>query len=168
MRERPRIAALRMAADYFLLVIRWMHAVAAVAWVGGALFYWFALRPALRGEAEGSGVGQRAGREFGQVVLLAMWVLAVTGGILAVQRLSEASGGVAYASVLAVKVALAAWMFSLALSRVSRRRGADAPRRGRLGVAMNALGHVNTTAALGLVVIFLSAILRFLVEEGAS
>ncbi len=156
-----------MAADYFLLVIRWMHAVAAVAWVGGALFYWLALRPALRSEADSGGVAQRAGREFGQVVLLSMWVLVVTGGILAVQRLSEESGTLAYAAVLTVKVALAAWMFLLALSRVSRRREADAGRRGRLGMAMNALGHVHMTAALGLVVIFLSLALRFLVDEGA-
>ena len=155
-----------MAADYFLLIIRWMHAVAAAAWVGGALFYWLALRPALRSEPNSGGVGQRAGREYGQGVLLAMWVLAVTGGILAVQRLSEESGSVAYAAVLAVKVALAAWMFSLALSRVSRRRGPDAAQRGFFGVAVNALGHVNTTAALGLVVIFLSLVLRFVVEHG--
>ena len=34
--------------DWILLVIRWAHAVAAVAWVGGGIFYLMVLRPALR------------------------------------------------------------------------------------------------------------------------
>ena len=34
--------------DLFLLVVRWVHLVAAAAWIGGGLFYLLALRPALR------------------------------------------------------------------------------------------------------------------------
>ena len=33
--------------DLFLVVVRWIHVVAAAAWVGGSIFYLFVLRPAL-------------------------------------------------------------------------------------------------------------------------
>ena len=156
-----------MAADYFLLAIRWLHAISAVVWVGGGIFYWLVLRPALRGDNAPEGIARFAAVEFGQLVGLAMGVLVVTGGILAVQRLTEDTSTVTYVSVLAVKVALSAWMFFLVLSR---RRGRAEPSegRGRLRVAVNALGHVNTTVILGMGIFLLSDVLRLIVERGLA
>ena len=34
--------------DLILLVIRWGHALAAVAWIGGGIFYLMVLRPAIQ------------------------------------------------------------------------------------------------------------------------
>ncbi len=152
-------------ADVFLLIVRWAHAIAAVAWVGGGIFYWVVLRPALRTEGVPPAVARFAGVEFGGLVALAMWTLVVTGAVLVFARLSEPTADVPYGAVLGVKIALSAWMFVLASGR--RRRGppADDQPRGRLRAAANALGHVNMTVVLGIVVFLLSDILRLLVER---
>ena len=152
-------------ADAFLLVTRWLHTLAAVVWVGGGIFYWVALRPAIRSGEVPPSATRFAGVEFGQLVALAMWTLVLTGGILVFTRLSEPTATVPYGAVLAVKVALSAWMFFLT---VGRRRGPapgeEAP-RGRLRSAVNALGHVNMTVVLGIIVFLLSDVLRLMVER---
>ena len=126
-------------ADAALLAIRWTHAIAAVAWVGGGIFYWFVLRPAIRRGALSPEAARFAGVEFGKIVMLAMWTLVVTGGALFFARLSEPTSTVPYGVVLAVKVSLSVWMFFLARDRRVRPPASDAPRwahtraRGRVG-----------------------------------
>lgn len=104
-------------SSVFQLFILWAHAMAAVAWIGGSLFYLIALEPAI------SRVGRTperlellaaVGREFREVVRLAILVFVVSGAILAVTRLSQPRVSVAYAAVLALKVAVSVWMFWLA------------------------------------------------------
>ena len=155
-------------ADAFLLAVRWAHAIAAVAWVGGGIFYWVVLRPAIQAEPLPQRARAFAGVEFGQLVALAMWTLVVTGGVLVFARLSEPTATVPYAAVLAVKVALSAWMFFLVVGRRRGTRPPDRPRAGPLRVAANALGHVNMTVVLGIIVFLLSDVLRLLVERGLA
>ncbi len=100
-------------ADVFLLIVRWAHAIAAVAWVGGGIFYWVVMRPALRTEGVPPAVARFAGAEFGGLVALAAWTLVVTGAVLVLAPLSELTAGVPYAAVLGVKIALSGWMFLL-------------------------------------------------------
>ena len=151
-------------ADVFLLIVRWAHAIAAVAWVGGGIFYWVVLRPALRTEGVPPAVARVAGAEFGGLVALAAWTLVVTGFVLVFARLSEPAADIPYGAVLALKIALSVWMFLLVSGR---RRGApaDGPPRGRLRAAANALGNVNMTVVLGVVVFGLSDVLRLLFER---
>ncbi len=151
-------------ADVFLLIVRWAHAIAAVAWVGGGIFHWVVLRPALRTEGVPPAVARVAGAEFGGLVALAAWTLVVTGAVLVFARLSEEAAGVPYGAVLALKIALSGWMFLLV---TGRRRGArsEGAARGRLRAAANALGSVNTTVVLGIVVFGLSDVLRLLFER---
>jgi len=103
-------------ADVFLLIVGWLHAIAAVAWVGGGVFYWLVLRPAIRAGALPPQVSRFTAVEFGQLVILAMWTLVVTGAILLFTRLSEPTATLPYGVVLGVKIALSAWMFFLAQS----------------------------------------------------
>ena len=151
-------------ADALLLIIRWVHAIAAVAWVGGGIFYWLVLRPALRGDDVPPAVGRFAGAEFGGMVVLAMWTLVVTGAVLAFTRLAEPTASVPYGAVLAVKVGLAGWMFLLTVGRRRPASNEDAA-RGRWRSAVNAVGHVNMTVVLGIVVFLLSDVLRLMVER---
>jgi putative copper export protein len=150
-------------SDYFLLIVGWLHAIAAVAWLGGGIFFWIVLRPAIRSGAMPDAVVRFAGSEFSQLVGLAMWVLVITGGILMFDRLSGPSATLPYGATLGLKIALSAWMFFLVIGRRGRSK-ADAP-AGRLRGAVNALGHINVTVILGIIVFLLSDILRMLVER---
>jgi uncharacterized membrane protein len=150
--------------------VRWLHIVAAVAWVGGSLYYLAVLRPAARrSSAESSPLYQRAGVEFGALVDTAIIILALTGAVLAFDRLSSRYATVPYFTVLAVKAALSVWMFLLAHSRLRGRRAMfqQAVDGGvaswRISLA-RALTWGNLLAVLGVAVVLLSDLLRALYE----
>ncbi len=104
-------------SSIFQIVILWAHALAAAAWVGGSLFYVFAINPAVtqvgRAAVPGALLGA-IGREFREIVRLAILVFAVTGFILAFTRLSDPKIGFGYVAALGLKVVLSLWMFWLA------------------------------------------------------
>lgn len=104
--------------DWILLVIRWAHALAAVAWVGGGAFYLLVLRPALR-RVRGTPPEASASiaAEFRGLVGTAIIVLLLTGALLTLARLTESSITAPYVAVLAAKIALATLMFALAWTR---------------------------------------------------
>ena len=91
--------------DWILVTIRWGHALAAVSWVGGGIFYLMVLRPAIR-RAKGwpTDTAQAVGSEFRGLVTTAIAVLLLTGAILTVSRLTEDAITTAYIAVLVVKV----------------------------------------------------------------
>ena len=157
--------------EAFLLVVRWLHLLAAVVWVGGSIFYLLVLRPAARAEgAAGDAVQRRAGQEFRAAVDTAILVLVLTGAVLAFDRLTTPRIGAWYVGVLAAKAALSLWMFSLAHSRLRGGRpltaeaaspARPAPWWARAG---RALAWTNLVAVLGVVVFVLSDLLRALFE----
>jgi uncharacterized membrane protein len=151
--------------DTFMLIVLWVHLVAAVAWVGGGIFFWVVLRPALRTLGVPAGARGFITSEFGQLVTLCMWALVITGGILAFTRLADPAATATYGWVLAVKVALSAWMFFIAINR-TRRAITQANGHGGFRAVLRALGHVNMTVILGLIVLFLSEVLRYIIETG--
>ena len=153
-------------ADTFLVIVGWIHALAAVAWVGGGIFFWVVLRPAIRSGAISPDVVRFAGVEFGQIVLLSMWTLVITGGILMFDRLSQPTATLPYGVVLGVKITLSAWMFFLTAGR--RGRATRVEGQGRIRSAINSMGHVNMTVVLGIIVFLLSDILAWLVRNELS
>lgn len=147
-------------SDVFQVVLLWAHAMAAVAWVGGSLFYAVVLAPAV--EEVGPTPERRAllavvGREFGEVVRLSILVFVITGLILAYSRTSQPRISTAYIVVLVVKVALSLAMFWLA-RRVGR-PGAPGAKRPLW------LTPPYVILELGIVVYFLSLVLRVLYEQ---
>ncbi len=156
--------------DGFLLAIRWLHAVSAVAWVGGSLFYLLVLRPVARREGTPWAiVNQAIAREFKGVVDTCILVLIVTGVIMAFDRLTGEFIGIPYVGTLAVKIFLALWMFYLALSRRRTIAQASASQTGETTAlwqkAARAVSGYNLIAILGVLVFLLSDLLRFLVEK---
>jgi putative copper export protein len=98
------------------------------------------------------------------VVEVSAAVLAVSGVVLAVVRLSSGAAGPAYAVLLGVKVLLALAMFALATElRWSGRRPGGGRGRGR-GRGRGALSRL--TLVLGIVVVLLAVILRRVFETG--
>ena len=158
------------AADLFMLAMRWLHALAAVAWVGGSVFFIAVLRPALRRTSQESTLNRIAGQEFRQLVDTAIWVLLVTGAVLSVDRLTAAYTTGTYGVVLGLKVTLAIWMSYLVWFR--GRRSTSQPSEtseGRPSGLIRALratfSATNLILILGLIVVLLADILRQLVEQ---
>ena len=109
-----RYTRLMGVTDVMLLVIRWLHAMAAVAWVGGGIFYLLVLRPALGGRnGEPAEATLRVGEQFRHLVNTAIAVLLVTGAVLTLSRLTSDYVGIPYIAVLSAKIALAVYMFYL-------------------------------------------------------
>ena len=87
------------------------------------MFYLLVLRPALRRSPDAArSINEAVAAEFRIIVETCMFVLLATGVILTFNRLTPGVVGVPYAATLAVKIALAIWMFVLARGR--RRRPA--------------------------------------------
>ena len=115
-------------SDVFLLLVRWLHLVAAASWVGGGVFYMLVLRPAIRRAGEsGSAIPAAVGREFRSLVGLCIAVLVLTGAIMTFDRLTSPATDAAYVATLAVKVSLAVIMFILAHRARRARRTAPNP-----------------------------------------
>jgi uncharacterized membrane protein len=172
-------------ADILYLTIRWIHAIAAVTWIGGGIFLLIVLQPALvrRNSTFGSVAGL-VGKEFRSLVETCVVVLVITGIILALQRLTSPVVGVNYVAVLGLKIALALGMFSLAWAR--RGRGHNVENRlskqtndGDMASSMETLNRislahklisglkgVNLIVILGLLILLLSDLLGALYEVG--
>ena len=157
--------------DVFLLIVRWLHIVSAAAWVGGSIFYFIVLRPALRRSPDGSRlVNAAAATEFRALVETCVYVLIATGVILTFNRLTPGVVGAPYVVTLGAKIALSVWMFALAWGRRRRTsiteafREEETPPSGTLGKALRAVSGYNTVVILGLIVFMLSDLLRTLFE----
>ena len=153
--------------DWILLAIRWGHALSAVAWVGGGIFYLMVLRPAIR-RTQGlpAETGKAIGVEFRGLVSTAIAVLLLTGVILSVSRLTEDTVTSPYVAVLVVKIVLALFMFYV----VRFMRQDSYPEDPDLGDSrwQRLLGRLTGTTALlvtGIVVIGLSDVLDGLLEN---
>ena len=153
--------------DWILTAIRWGHALAAVAWVGGGIFYLMVLRPAIR-RSQGlpADTGKAIGEEFRGLVSTAIAVLLLTGAILSVSRLTDDAITSPYVAVLVVKIALALYMFYVV--RFMRQNiYPEDPELAASGLAGLRERLTGTTALLviGVAVIGLSDVLDGLLEE---
>ncbi len=158
--------------DILVLIIRWLHAIAAVAWVGGGIFYLLVLRPHLRIPLDiDDGSTQAIAREFRGLVTTAIGILIITGVIMSFNRLTSDAIGTAYIIVLAIKVALSLYMFYLVrfLRRGSYPQQPSPSARAR-GVRYFSLAMTSTTAimVIGIIVFLLADILKVLFEIGLA
>ena len=152
--------------DWILLIIRWGHAVAAVAWVGGGIFYLLVLRPALRRTALSAEANRSVGIEFRGLVNTAIAVLLLTGVILSVARLTEDSITIAYVAVLVVKIVLALYMFYVVrFLRPATYSEEDKAATGWWGKTRSGLTSAGAVLIIGLIVIGLADVLSFLFED---
>ena len=145
-------------AELLLVAVRWAHAMAAVAWIGGSAFLLWVVEPALG--AAGDGVWVEALRRavyrgFRDVVDAAIVALVVSGAVLTFDRIASAAASPAYVAVLGAKVALAVVTFYIA----TRLRRADPARR---------LPLARWQVGLGALVILLAAVLKTLYESGLA
>ena len=142
-----------------MVLVRYAHGVAAIAWIGGSIFHALILRPLTVAEPEkmeqAVSIISPAYRE---VIDIAVVVLTVSGLILMFSRIQGNEVTVAWAIVLGVKIALAAWMFYI----VWRRRSTTAHNSNN-GMFSKLLGY-NAILAIGLIIFLLATVLRELFE----
>jgi uncharacterized membrane protein len=98
-------------AEALLVVLRWLHAMAAILFLGWSAVLWLDGPPA--------GESGHASRRFKEIVELTLIVFLATGAVLSFDRLSRGAGGV-YAAVLALKVvcAVVAYQYAFRWRRV--------------------------------------------------
>ena len=152
--------------DWILVAIRWGHALAAVAWVGGGMFYVLVLRPALRRNPVSGEANRAVGSEFRGLVATAIGVLLVTGTVLSLSRLTADTVTTPYVGVLVAKIALALYMFYVV--RFLRQSGypeEPAPASDRWSRIRGRLTSTAAVLIIGVVVFGLSDVLDALFEE---
>ena len=146
--------------DWLLVTVQWVHHMGAIAWVGGMIFFRLVLQPALRTVGIGGDPVRTIGQEFGSIVRIAIGILIVTGAFLAVVHLGAGGNSRVYIGILALKIALALFMFLVVWLR---RRSTPSENAGRSARLWSRIGRgvTGTTALLivGVVVIGLADVL---------
>lgn len=157
--------------EIFLLVIRWLHLLAAAAWIGGSAFYLLVLRPALSRAAQSAReVNAATATEFSALVNISIVVLVVTGVILGADRLTDDVVDFPYVITLGAKTVLSAWMFALVWDLQRKSRVPEVLRdRTRLSSTgfrriVEAVSGYNAIVIVGVVVFLLSDLLKVLFE----
>ena len=153
--------------DWILIAIRWFHLLAAVAWVGGGMFWVLVLRPALRRSNDtGGGARRSVGEEFRNLVNTAIGVLLVTGIVLSATRLTDTAVTTPYVAVLVVKIILALYMFYVV--RFLRPRvypDGQETEDGRIARARERLTSTGALLIYGVIILGLSDVLSALFEN---
>ena len=154
--------------DILLLAMRWLHSIAAVAWVGGGLFYLMILRPSLgTSQDDRREELRRLGEQFRQMVNTAIAVLLVTGVILTLSRLTSDYVGMPYVIVLVIKIVMALYMFYLVrFIRLRNYAVESVPTNKRLQRFTSLFTGATAVLVLGVIVFLLADILRALIEKG--
>lgn len=151
--------------DWILLVIRWAHALGAVAWVGGGIFYLMVLRPALRRAGPAPEVNRAIGQEFRGLVNTAIMVLVVTGAILTASRLTLDTVTMPYVAVLVLKVVLALYMMAVVRFRRPRETGNSDQCTGRGTRIKEMLTGPTALLTIGVIIFGLADVLAALFED---
>jgi len=141
------------------LIVRVAHTLAAATWVGGNIFYFIIVLPALRSSGPAAAVAAQIAALFRRLVNICIGVLLLSGAFMTFDRLTQTTLGLPYLVVLGLKIVSALAMFILAiyLSQSNVRRLAK--RSTRLSKAAPQL-----LLALGIWVFLLGALLNGLYE----
>lgn len=156
------------ASDWIMLIVRWAHAIGAVAWIGGSAFFAFVLRPVEKANPDlVRPVLRPLGSVYRELVDISVIVIIITGLVLMFDRLTGNDATAAWFIVLGVKLALAIWMFYLVWHfRQSDFDPTEQPqtRSDRLSWL---IGY-NAMVMFGVIVFLLASILRVLFENSIS
>ena len=155
------------AGDWLLLIVRWVHAIGAVAWVGGSIFFAAVLRPLAAANPDGMrGIMGPIGAAYREVVDIAVVSLIVSGVILMFNRLTGNDATAAWFIVLGVKLVIALWMFYL-VWRLRQTGYRPTPSPGMMRRLSWLLGY-NALVFFGVIVFFLATLLRELFEKSIA
>lgn len=109
------------ASEWLLLALRLAHSLAAMVWLGGGVYFLLVVRPVSGQLLPPREFISAINASFGEWARLSTLIMLATGIVLMFDRLSNGSGGLLYAALLAVKVVAAVIAFWLAGVRPARR-----------------------------------------------
>ena len=149
--------------DVILLLIRWIHAVSAVAWVGGGMFYLMVLKPATKGKPLDPDNASRIARDFRSLVYSVMALLLITGIILTASKLTSGKIEEIYVIVLALKIMLAGYMaFVVRFLRRDQYPETQPTSYGWISDIRLKLTNPTAVVVLGIIVFGIADVLAFL------
>ncbi len=131
-------------AEALLVVLRWLHGIAAIVFLGWSAVLWLDGPP--RGDSD------QARQRFKEVTELTLLVFLATGAVLTFDRLSLGAGGV-YAAILALKVLCGAVAYQYAF------------RWRRVGLPVGALDG-RIVLIFGALTVLLAAVLKGVFDSG--
>ena len=148
--------------DWLLLVVRWLHIVAAVTWLGGGIFLALVVRPLSRNSKAVLEASPLLGMRFKEITDLAIGVLVVTGIVLASARISTSEANNLWFIVFGVKLTLALWIFATLwrLRIVATQNALTTATPSRVTRPSYSLATV-----LGVTIFFLASLMRLLIEK---
>ena len=156
------------AGDWFMLLVRWVHAIGDVAWIGGSAFFAFVLRPVEKANPDlVRPVLRPIGQVYRELVDIAVISIIVSGIILMFDRLTGNDASPAWFIVLGVKLALALWMFYL----VWHFRQSDFSLTNKptgISARFSWLVGYNAMVFIGVIVFLLASMMRVLFETTIS
>ena len=138
-------------ADVLIVAMRWLHAAAAIVWIGAAIFELVVLLPAYGGSPPAP-VRDAVDGAMREIVQTSLVVFLVSGAILTFERLSRGAAGSGYVGLLGLKLVLTVAMFQVAF-RFRRAEG----RRRVLGL--------RWVSSLGLLIVLLAVALKWVYER---
>ena len=156
--------------DIIILIVRWIHGIAAASWVGGSIFYLLVLRPRLRTSLDAD-VNQMRDirREFRGVITTSISILIITGALLSFNRVTSGVIDTTYVIVLTIKVSLAFYMFYVVRfirSRTNPNRPISTTTKQKERYISSAMTSMTAITIIGIVLFLLADVLSFLFEKG--
>jgi putative copper export protein len=154
--------------DWIMLFVRWAHAIGAVAWIGGSVFFAFVLRPVERANPDlVRPLLRPIGTVYRELVDISVIAIIVTGLILMFDRLTGNDASAAWFIVLGVKLALALWMFYLVWHFRQSNFDPTVQPTG-LTARLSWLIGYNAMVFIGVIVFLLASVLRVLFESSIA
>jgi hypothetical protein len=138
------VPALPGLAEGLLVILRWLHGIAAIVFLGWSAVLWLDGPP--RGEVS------LARQRYKELTELTLLVFLATGAVLTFDRLSLGAGGL-YAAVLALKVACGVVAYQYAF------------RWRRVGLPVGAVDG-RIVLMFGAAAVFLAAVLKGVFDSG--
>ena len=153
--------------DILILLVRWLHNLAAVAWVGGSIFYVFVVRPARKNiQSNDNAFIRELVSEFRPLVNTAIGILLITGIILILHRLTSGYTTSPYIAILTLKIAIGLYMFYIVRFLRRSSYSEDKSSRGSgIRRSLVLISGTNALLAFGVIVFLLANILRDLFEK---
>ena len=155
--------------ELFMIAVIWTHAIAATTWLGGSIFYIFVFKPQQEKFLEsGNPLLIALAEQFRSIIGTCIVVLIACGTLLLFDRITDPSTTPTYIAVLATKIVLATWMFTIARRRWRSSKNNDGNIvRGNVITKLYGMSTgINLTLILGILIFFLSDILNALFIQG--